>query len=690
LLPEEAWDLGDGALTAKRLRTMTKTEFLEQDAEEVEDFLRRYDLDPHLDAKQLRDAVQRDSITVHDLLTVLENANQQLFETDIHGIEVWRSDNAGETWRRTNDEPIREVVYSYGYYFGQIRVGADDPNRIYILGVPLLESGDGGKTFRQIAGRRVHGDHQAFWIDPDYPQRLIIGNDGGLDMSFDGGKTWLNLNSVPVGQFYTVAVDMAEPYNIYGGLQDNGVFKGSSKSRPGITSPWQRVGGGDGMYVQVDPRDNKTVYWGFQFGNYFRQGTDGRKRVKPRNHIKEMPLRYNWSSPILLSQHNPDVLYFGTNKVFRSMDRGETWSPLSEDLTRSPSRGDVPFATITTLSESPKGFGLLWAGTDDGYVHVSLGGFEWTVVSAGLPANRWVSRVEASHHARDRAYVSLNGYRDDDITAYLFRTDDLGRSWRSIASSLPREPINVVREDPVNSAVLYVGTDRGVYVSVDTGTTWQAAGIGLPNTPVHDIVVHPRDRELVAGTHGRSVWVLDVLPVQELVDTVRQTSVHVFPIEPRQFDRNWRSRRSRWFFRMDDAPYQDLPFWVAEPGVVGWVVSDMDGRPLRRGEMGVTRGVNTLRWDLLFEPDLALAAEREKLDRADQEQVDRSHTPWAEAVRLGRPLFATPGTYKLNITAGSNSAEAEFEIKSPKPREPRVKPEPRRRGEKEKKNRPDR
>ena len=682
ILPEDQWDLGGGAVSAKRLRTMTKEEFLRQDEEEIEDFLRATDLDPRLDAEQLIAAVRSDSITLQDIMNALQNANSSLFETDIRGIEVWRSDDGGVTWRLTNPEPIRDVVYTYGYYFGQIRVAPDDPDRIYVLGVPLLMSEDGGVTFRQVGGRRVHGDHQAFWIDPESPNRVILGNDGGLDVSYDGGETWLGLASVAVGQFYTVAVDMADPYNIYGGLQDNGVLKGSSRSRPDISPNWTRVGGGDGMYVQIDPRDNQTVYWGFQFGNYFRRGSDGQERIKPRNGILEEPLRYNWLTPILLSTHNNDVLYFGSNELYRSMDQGETWTALSPDMTHNENRGDVPFATITTIAESPKRFGLLWVGTDDGHVHVTRGsGDEWTEVSGGLPRDRWVSRVEASHADENVAYVSLNGYRDDDITAYVYRTDDLGRHWRDVSEGLPDEPVNVIREDPVNPAVLYVGTDHGVYVSLDTGRTWTAAGADLPNVPVHDLVVHPRERELVAGTHGRSIWVLDVLPVQELTPEVRDSAVHVFPLEAIRYQRGWRSRRSRWFYRPEDAPFRNIPFWVGESGRVEWSVLDSHQRPLRRGEMDVTAGVNNLLWDLLLDEQLALAAER--ADRDEEEgEPDSSETPWADAARLGRPLYVTPGEYIIRITAGDHPAETEFEVESPKPRDPRVKPKPPIRGEK--------
>jgi photosystem II stability/assembly factor-like uncharacterized protein len=681
ILPEDEWDLGSGAVTAKRLRDMSKEEFLAQDPEEIEDFIRGNDLDPRLDASRLIAAVRSDSITIDDLLQALQDANAALFSADIRGIEVWRSDDAGAGWRRMNPEPILQAVYTYGYYFGQIRAAPDDVDRVYILGVPLLVSEDGGVTWRGTAGRGVHGDHQAMWIDPEHSQHVILGNDGGLDVTFDGGKTWLALSTVSVGQFYTVAVDMADPYNIYGGLQDNGVLRGSSRSRPNITGSWTRAGGGDGMWAQIDPRDNSTYYAGSQFGYYFRSGAAGYQRVKPRNGVLEEPLRYNWLTPILLSSHNADVLYYGANKLFRSMDQGETFTALSDDLTQSSNRGDVPFATITVIAESPKRFGLLWVGTDDGHVYVTRSsGAEWTEVSGGLPRDRWVSRVEASNHDENVAYVSLNGYRDDDITAYVYRTHDLGRTWRDISDGLPDEAVNVIREDPVNPAVLYVGTDRGAYVSLDTGRTWQAAGAGLPNVPVHDLIVHPRERELVAGTHGRSVWILDVLPVQELNDEVRGSEVHVFPVDGVTYSRGWSSRRSLWYYRPEDARYHNFPFWVDTDGRVEWSVLDEDENVLRRGELDVVRGVNTLRWDLMLDPELALPVEQARV--AEMEEVKPADTPWAEIVRLDRQLYVTPGTYTVRVQMGDSAADTEFEVSAPRPRQPQVEPAPRIRGQK--------
>jgi photosystem II stability/assembly factor-like uncharacterized protein len=581
-------------------------------------------------------------------------------------------------------------------------VAPDDADRLYILGVPLLTSNDGGTTWSNINEPNVHVDHHAMWIDPASPDRLVLGNDGGFATSFDGGNTWIVLNPVPVGQFYSVTVDDADPYNVYGGLQDNGVYKGSSRTIPGVYGEWARIGGGDGMYVQVDPRDG-TTYFGFQFGYYTRKDPNGkRERVRPRNALKEPALRYNWQTPVQLSSHNPDIVYFGANKLFRSMDRGETWTAVSDDLTRSDRRGNVPFATITTIDESELVFGRIWAGTDDGLVWLTPdGGVTWRSVGDDLPDGRWVSRVEASHHEAERAYVSLNGYRDDDLAAYVYGTDDLGKNWRDLSANLPDEPVNVVREDPVNPQVLYAGTDRGAYVSLDRGGSWQALSGELPNVPVHDLVIHPRERELVAGTHGRSVWILDVLPIQELDDDVRGSGVHVFPVEPVEFERKWKSRRHRWWYKPVYDPEIDAPFWAEAAGTATWSVLDDDGRTLRKETIEAVDGMNQLTWDLLLDPDLALPAERERLaaeeatedDDAKQDEggalPNLSETPWAEAVRLDRPLYATPGTYTLRVEIGETSSDTEIVVEAPEPREPRVKPKPKIRGQKDDDDRPD-
>lgn len=683
LLPEDQWDLGGSAVNAMRLRTMSREEFLRQDPEEIENFVRTADLHPSISGEKLTEMVESGEVTIQQLLDALNDANANLFSTDIEGPQVWRSEDGGATWRRMHEKPIREMVYTYGYYFGQIRVAPDDPDRLYILGVPILRSDDGGANWYGLDDRVVHVDYQAMHIDETDSDHVKVGNDGGLAMSWDGGLTWLEFNKTPVGQFYTVAVDMAEPYNIYGGTQDNGTWKGSSKSRPDDASAWTFLNGGDGFYVQVDDRDDKTTYTGYQFGYYTRIDPDGkRSRVRPRNQLTEPALRYNWMTPIQLSSHNQDILYFGTNKLYRSMDKGENWTAISDDLTRSTQRGDVPFGTITTLDESTFTFGLIWVGTDDGQVWVTRdGGVSWTDVGSGLPADRWVTRVESSAHARERAYVSFNGYRDDDMTPYLYRTDDLGERWTAIAKGLPAEPINVVREDPANEDVLYVGTDRGVYVSLDRGASWSTLPAGLPNVPVHDLVVHPREKELVAGTHGRSVWVIDVEPVQLLTKDFAQKDLHVYELDEVQASRSWRSRRSLWFYLPDkDDPHHVVRVWAKQAGPARLEILDDADRVLRVIDVDLVAGVNQLTWDLLLDEELALAAENARLhdeqeastEEAPDDKGVLAKMPWAEAVRLGYPLHVTAGDYTVKLVRGESSAQAKVTVKAPPARPSRT------------------
>jgi hypothetical protein len=400
-----------------------------------------------------------------------------------------------------------------------------NPDKVFALGVTLHMSTDGGKTWKEIDKANVHADHHALWINPDRDSHIINGNDGGVNITYDDGATWFKANSPALGQYYAVTVDNARPYNVYGGMQDNGVWWGPSNNRESVNwhdtgdYPFKRIMGGDGMQVQVDTTDNLTTYTGFQFGNYSRlnrtnpRGTA--KRITPRHELGEKPLRFNWQSPILLSPHNQQVLYFGSNKIYRSFNRGDTMIALSGDLTKGGREGDVPYGTLTTISESPKRFGLIYTGTDDGNIHISKdAGFSWQLISApkskglSLPQNLWVSRVAASAHKAERVYVSLNGYRYDDFSPYLFVSEDYGTTWTAIGKDLPAEPVNVVKEDPKNENIIYVGTDGGLYVSFNKGQSFMMWNKGMPKSiPVHDIAIQTRENEIVIGTHGRSIYI---------------------------------------------------------------------------------------------------------------------------------------------------------------------------------------
>ena len=695
-LPENLIDLGDRPLSPARLKRMSKDEFLRQDPDEIELLVRRSVFDPSMDAKKLIAMIKSGELTMDQLRAELTDGNAALFNTDIRGLDVWRSDDAGGNWARANVEPIRDVTYTYGYYFGEIRVAPDNADRVYVLGVPTAVSEDAGATWSgRINDAQVHVDHHAFEIDPNNPQRLFNGNDGGLDVSYDGGESWVKLDAQPVGQSYTLAVDMETPYNVYTGMQDNGTWKGSSLSDPsapggfwGGGDGWRFLNGGDGMQVQVDPRDASTVYTGYQFGWYSRAGKDGGE-VRPRAALADPSLRFNWNTPILLSEHNPDILYMGANKLFRSMDQGRTWRAISADLTRNPNRGDVPFATITTVAESSKDFGLIAAGTDDGMLWLTEdGGQEWREINKGLPKDRWVSRVVTSSHNRARLYASFTGYRDDDMTAYVYVSEDLGKRWRSIASNLPAEPVNVIKEDPVNADVLYVGSNRGVYTSLDRGASWQALPGGLPNVPVHDLVVHPRDRELVAGTHGRSVWVIDALPIQDLTAEVRAKAAHLFYVAEVDADRGWRGARDRWFAHNEQPVKSVIHYWAANAGSGKLTIKDADGNAVRVLDVTATRGINRVEYDLLVDAELGVAAEAARVAKvaakaekpSTETEGELGKTPLAESRRLGHVLYITPGEYTLALELGGATADTKFTVNAAKAYEARVKPKYKLRG----------
>jgi len=508
-------------------KTLTVDQFLALDDKKLNAFLKspRNGIPTKYNAENIKKDVQSGKLAPNCIWDYLYDANTALFETPIYGAQVYRSDNAGLSWVKTHAKPI-DLYSTYGYYFGKVFVSPSNPDKIAITGVGVLLSTDGGKTFNSIGKENVHADHHFVWMNGARDSHMIIGNDGGCNITYDNGAHWFKANTPAVGQFYNIAIDMAKPYNVYGGLQDNGTWFGSSATKENYDwydsghNPYTMIGGGDGMQVQVDWRDNKTVYSGSQFGFYSRQNlaTKDRKAVRPMRDLGEPAVRYNWQSPILLSRHNQDVFYFGSNKFHRSMSKGDSLVTLSTDLTTNPTQGDVPFGTTTTISESPIRFGLIYVGTDDGNVQVSKdGGNSFTMISQKLPKGLYVSRVIASKYNVARVYVTLNGYRNDHFNAYVYQSDDYGTTWKQIMKDLPSEPVNVIKEDAVAEQVLYVGTDGGLYVSLDGGNSSMAWTKGLPaSVPVHDLEIHPRDHEIVLGTHGRSLFVgkLDALRKQ--------------------------------------------------------------------------------------------------------------------------------------------------------------------------------
>ncbi|MCI0494623.1 glycosyl hydrolase [candidate division KSB1 bacterium] len=613
----------DAIITPRKLLKMTVKDILTITDDDLQIFLRWQGFHPDYTAEIIKEMLSEGKLTPNNLIEFIRKNNPQAFNPEIIGAEVYRSDDAGATWNMMNEMVIDNFYSTYGYYFGEIRVAPDNADQIYILGIPLLESTDAGKTYHWRGGEGVHADHQAMWIDPNFPDHLIDGNDGGLNLSYDGGKTWWKLNSVPVGQFYSVQVDMAEPYNIYGGLQDNGVYMGSSKAKPTDVDAWEGILGGDGMQVQIDPEDF-TIYTGSQFGYYARIDAKTKRRtgIKPLPKLDEPALRFNWQTPIQLSSHSSNIFYYGANRLFRSFDRGENLKPISPDLTTNlPEAGDVPFATLTTIAESKKQFGLIYIGTDDGRIWVTRdAGFTWNEIGKSLPQGLWCSRVEASAHWEGTVYVSLNGYRNDDFRTYLFRSKDYGKTWESIRSNLPDEAVNVVREDPYNPHVLYVGTDMGVFVSLDAARTWQVLQTGIPISPAHDLVVHPRDRELVVGTHGRSIYVMNVLPIQELTPKIMEKALYLFDLKDVRDQRHQEREPASWSYP-SDTTFLEIYFWLKQEGNVTLTVKDNDSVVVQKLERQGTTGINTIKWDLSLFPDPVLKSRetetKKKLDKAE-------------------------------------------------------------------------
>jgi photosystem II stability/assembly factor-like uncharacterized protein len=460
------------------------------------------------------------------------------------GGEVYRSDDAGQTWKKVSPEG-KSIGGEPAYYYGQIIIDPNDDKVVHVLSAASWGTRDGGQTWRRRP-LGFGGDDHALWIDPENSDHMILGYDHGMGITYDGGKNWYHPDFMPLAQFYAIGVDMSHPYKVAGGTQDNGSLMGPSTKRNGgpiRLEDWQAVGGGDGMYNVFDTSNNRYLYNESQFGPLSRLDLKTGEREQIAYQRKKPELRWNWDSPVLISPHNSNVIYHGGNILVRSPFRGEYWEEISPDLTTNdPSKlttgkggaGNIQYCTITTIDESPLEEGVLWVGTDDGNVWVSKdGGKNWKKLNDRIKGNPgyWVSRVAASHHYMGTAYVSYTGYRRDDFRPFLYKTTDYGETWTSIASNLPDEPINVIREDHKNPNLLFIGTEFAVYVSLNGGKNWIRMRANMPTQPVQDLVIQPRENDLVVATHGRGIFITDITPLQELTPKVLSEDVHLFDIE---------------------------------------------------------------------------------------------------------------------------------------------------------------
>lgn len=545
------------------------------------------------------------------------DGNTNLFDTEVIGAEIYKTTDAGKTWKKTHDTFINDAFYSYGYYFADITVDESNENSLYISAVPLLFSNDGGKSFKTIDKDNVHADHHVCWVNPKNPNHVINGNDGGVNITFDNGKHWVKCNNQAVGQFYTVNVDNKENYEVYGGLQDNGVWAGPNNYVHNVDwlqdgkYPYEFLSGGDGMQVQIDTRTNNLVYTGYQFGNYTKIDRKSGKReyITPRADKKEEPYRFNWQTPILLSSHNQDIVYFGGQYVFRSMNQGKDWEKISTDLTNGKAEGNVPFGTITSIAESKFKFGQLVVGTDDGNVHVTKNsGENWTKISTSLPQGLWVSRVRFSNFKKDRIYITLNGYRNDIFTTYAYVSEDLGSTWKLLTENFNQNAANVILEDSENENILYLGTDSGLFISMDKGTTWQDFSSEIPNVAVHDLVIQTREKDLIVGTHGRSIYKVNVANVQQINETINAKEIALFKLEDIYFSKNWGKKSYTW--GNENVPSVEVWYYSNTETNGGIVILDSNKIPVYGSKLKIGKGLHKLDYDLSIDEKTKLAIEK--------------------------------------------------------------------------------
>jgi photosystem II stability/assembly factor-like uncharacterized protein len=592
---------------------------------------------------------------------------------------VYRSDDAGASWTKLSSVNPRPM------YFSQIRIDPQSDHRIYVLGVQLHVSDDGGKTFRSDGAGRIHVDHHAMWINPDDPNMVIIGNDGGVSISYDRSRTWVWMPNLPLAQPYHVSYDMQVPYHVCAGLQDNNTWCGPSQVRNehGIANDdWYIIGGGDGFQAQMDPSDARILYAESQDGRMNRvdRVTNERKNIRPEAPEGEDPYRWNWDTPMRISQHDPATVFVAGNRLFKSADRGHSWKAISPDLTTNTDRetlslmgvvakefkiakhdGVQSYGNLVQFAESPRRAGIYYTGSDDGVVSVSRDdGASWKNVTAafpGLPKHTYVSELIASRFDDGTAYATFDGHRTNEWGTYVYVTTDFGSSWRSIAGDLPKgQVVRTIAEDLKNQAVLYLGTEAGLFVTTDRGAHWTRVKANLPTMPISEITLHPRENDMLLATHARGIWILDDLAPFQQFARAQQTDAFVF--EPEAVaQRRPSSERMKDFegdrqFLGANPPNGATIAYYLKSGAkdVTLAVRDASGAVVRELSGDATKdarkaGVNLLAWDLRVKPLAPM----------------RNGTGGGGGGFFGRandgPLVL-PGTYRVTLSVDGREAQS--------------------------------
>ncbi len=599
---------------------------------------------------------------------------------------MYRSDDSGTRFRETTRE--RDVV-SRGFYYADLRVDPTDENRVFAVASNLLVSIDGGKKFKNIVGR-THIDYHALWIDPQDPRRMWHGQDGGISVSYNRGETWEVVNNIPLGQFYQISADNRLPfYHVTGGLQDNGTWSGPSRTREPagiLNDDWTMVSFGDGFHVVSNPDDPDVFVSESQGGSILVTNTRTREQrsVTPqprRGWVRDLKYRFHWNTPIVPSPHEKNTLYFGSNVLFQSPDFGKSWEPISTDLTTNdpeklkPSGGPVwldnstaeNHCTIISIAESPVKAGNIWVGTDDGNLQLTTdGGRTWTNLSMsieGLPANSPVSHVEPSRTGADIAYAAFDRHLLDDYRPLIYKTADRGKTWRSISGNLPPKAyVHILREDPKNQKLLYAGTELGVFASWDGGEMWTPLLLeNLSRVAVHDIVIHPRENDLILGTHGRSIMIFDdATPIQQMSRAIADSDAYLFDVRPAL---RFTTRFTRYgiggkVYTGPNPAYGAIVTYYLKAeqpkdAALKLEVLDASAKVIREvKDLPRKAGLNRIAWDLRLEgPKVRMEAK----DGDDEEEEELGRGP--------RGPQALPGLYTLRLTAAGQTLEAKAEVR---------------------------
>ena len=567
---------------------------------------------------------------------------------------IYKSNDGGASWERVNSLNPRPM------YFSQVRVDPNDADRLYVLGLTLHRSNDGGATFTADGGNGVHADHHALWIDPRDGRHLILGTDGGVYVTYDRAENWDHLNQKALGQFYDVAIDPRRLYNAYGGLQDNGTWGGPVATRDGdgpVNEDWLRIGGGDGFGCAVDPDDPQQLYYTSQYGALQRLhlGTGERSGIRPPRE-EGISYRFNWSTPFLLSAHNSRIYYAAGNYVFKSLNKGDDLKRISPEISRTD-RG-----TATALAESPIDPEILYVGTDDGALQVTRdGGGTWEDVSEALdlPGPRGISTIEPSRFEAGRCYLAVDGHRNDDDAPYLFVTEDAGKSWKSLNGNLPRGSTRCLREDVEDPELLYVGTEFALWFSIDRGNTWQRLnGEDLPTVAIHEVAVHPSAGEVVAATHGRSLWVLDVAPLRELTEEVLGADAHLFePVPAVRWRRDpGRGGTNRQFHGTNPDRGAVLYYSLADDAEdVSLTIVDAAGDTLQELRAPGSAGLHRVVWDLTRRPEARRGGLAGLAGLADAVAGGRGRN---------RGVPVPPGTFGVVLKVGDDTQRRTIQVEA--------------------------